>query len=139
MKSGSTLVPTWQGEGQSKQHSCKPGRNHLQRSRRNVVITAHIDGCRHVLPSVHEVGRTLFFKQEILIDPCLPLNMECYSPKKPLARVRPKRNNHCEPGPQAPFPKSSPRATTEGQGFAFSSVCLQARPTSPTPLHSCRS
>lgn len=69
MKSGSTLVPTWQGEGQSKQHPRKPGRNHLQRSRRNVVITAHIDGCRHVLPSVHEVGRTLFFKQEILIDP----------------------------------------------------------------------
>lgn len=82
MKSRSTLVPTWQGEGQSKQHPRKPGRNHLQRSRRKVVITAHLDGRRHVLLSMHEVGRTSFFKQEILIGPCLPLNVECYSPQK---------------------------------------------------------
>lgn len=77
------------------------------------MITALTDHCWDVLLSVCEVGRTIFFKQEkrlILPGPCLPLNMEDWSPKKPLARPRPKSNNHCEPDPRHPSPTSSPRA-----------------------------
>lgn len=72
------------------------------------MITAPIDGCPYLLVSMHKVGNTLSFKQERRLILTVP--MECWSPKKALARVRPKSNNDCEPGAQVPFPKLHLRA-----------------------------
>lgn len=120
VKSRSTLVPTWQGEGQSKQQPRKPGRTHLQRSRRNeLVTTVHTDGCWYVLLSLYEVGRTLFFKQEkilVLIGLCLPLHMECCAPQLPP--------------PKNPWPGPGPRVTitmSQAPQHAFPSCSLRAR------------
>lgn len=146
MKCGSTLLPTGQGDGQ-KQNSHKPGRNHLQRSRRNeLVITAHIDGCPYVLLSMHEVGRTLFFKQErrlSLIGSCQPLNME-YQLLKKKKRLWPGSGprvtvSDCEPGPQGTLLQEAVPEPQQRRRALPSPLCSQARLTSPISLHTCRS